>query len=77
MIKILVVEDEANIRSFVVALLESADYQAIFKAAQVSEEFVLEHFAEHITERRRCFFDENAQKVLCRKERVLGQSHGI
>ena len=44
----------------------------IFKAAQVSEEFVLEHFAEHITERRRCFFDENAQKVLCRKERVLG-----
>jgi ATP-dependent helicase HrpB len=44
----------------------------VFKAARLSETFLLERFAHLITERRRCFFDESSLKVLCRKERLLG-----
>ena len=44
----------------------------IFKAAQLSESFLLEHFGSQISERRRCFFDDDSQKILCRKEKFLG-----
>ena len=44
----------------------------IFKGAQVSKEFILEHYSAQITRRRRCYFDETSQKVLCRKQTLLG-----
>ena len=44
----------------------------IFKGAQVSREYILEHYSSRITRRRRCYFDETSQKVLCRQETLLG-----
>lgn len=63
-----------NAPSIVVAELggKSSGDGSVFKAAALSDTFLLERFAHLITERRRCFFDESTLKVLCRKERLLG-----
>lgn len=44
----------------------------IFKAAKVSEEYVLSRFGDQMGENRRCSFDENSGKVICRQETHLG-----
>ena len=44
----------------------------IFKGAALSQEYLLSKCRTQITERRRCYLDENSSKIICRKETLLG-----
>ena len=44
----------------------------LFKAAAVDGEYVLEKFCGQLVERRKCSFDTESGKVICRKETFLG-----